>query len=63
VAERIERDLADRMGAVPMRTTANDESATDPASDDAQLIVVRIDHDQCTVSADSSVRTFTSAVF
>jgi putative N6-adenine-specific DNA methylase len=54
VAERIERDLADRMGAVPVRTTANDESAGDPKSDDAQLIVVRIDHDQCTVSADSS---------
>lgn len=54
VAERVERDLAERMGAVPVRTTTNDESATDPTSADAQLIVVRIDHDQCTVSADSS---------
>lgn len=54
VAERLERDLADRIGAVPMRTTANDEGAADPGSDDRQLIIVRLDHDQCTISADSS---------
>jgi len=54
VAERIERDFADRMGAVPVRTTANDEGAMDPGSEDAQLIIIRVDHDQCTVSADSS---------
>jgi len=54
VAERIERDLAERMGAVPVRTSADDESSADGKPDDAQLIVVRIDHDQCAISADSS---------
>ena len=54
VAERLERDLADRIGAVPKRATGDDESAGDSGSDAVQLIVVRLDHDQCTVSADSS---------
>jgi putative N6-adenine-specific DNA methylase len=54
VAERLERDLTARMGAVAMRASSTDEGATDTPSDGAQLIIVRIDHDDCTVSADSS---------
>ena len=53
VAQRVERDLVERMGAVPMKAPS-DDGATDTHADDAQLIIVRIDHDHCTVSADSS---------
>ena len=52
VAERIERDLAERMGAVVVRATSTDEGESPEAN--AQLIVVRLDHDRCTISADSS---------
>lgn len=54
VAERIERDLANRLGASTTRATAVDENAPDVLEERAQLIVVRLDHDLCTVSADSS---------
>jgi len=54
VAERIERDLIERVGAVAVRTKSNDESAEDPHADTAQLLVIRFDHDHCTISADSS---------
>jgi putative N6-adenine-specific DNA methylase len=53
VAERIERALAEGVGAVGVRATSADEAA-DESPPDAQLIVVRFDHDRCTVSADSS---------
>ena len=53
VAERIERDLANRLAASTTRA-AGDESAPDVLDNHAQLIVVRLDRDQCTVSADSS---------
>ncbi len=54
VAERVERDLVERMGALAVKASTADENTEDLQSDSAQLIVVRIDHDQCTVSADSS---------
>src|SRR5688572_22790369 len=54
VAERLERDLVERLGAVVGRTKSDDDSATDTPADEAQLIVVRFDHDHCTISADSS---------
>jgi len=49
VAERLMRDLSDRMDAIgAVGGDADDEGGT------GQLIVVRLDHDRCTVSADSS---------
>ena len=54
VAQRLERDLTERLGAVASRTKSNDDSATEAGDDDAQLIIVRLDHDECTISADSS---------
>ena len=53
VAQRVERDLVERMGVIPDRAPS-DDAAADHDADDAQLIIVRIDHDHCTVSADSS---------
>jgi len=53
VAERIERDLIDRMG-VAVTASLSDDSATDVQAGDAQLLVIRFDRDHCTVSADSS---------
>ncbi len=52
VAERIQRDLAERMGAVVARARASDEGESQ--QDNTQLIIVRLDHDRCTISADSS---------
>jgi putative N6-adenine-specific DNA methylase len=52
VAERLERDLADRFGANVAKAAPGDEA--EASTDDVQLIVVRLDHDRCTVSADSS---------
>jgi putative N6-adenine-specific DNA methylase len=52
VAERIQRDLAERMGAVVARAPASDDHG--PHQDNTQLIIVRLDHDRCTISADSS---------
>jgi putative N6-adenine-specific DNA methylase len=54
VAERVERDLVERTGAITVKAFSPDEDVPDLQSGDAQLILVRIDHDQCTVSADSS---------
>src|SRR4030095_10938323 len=51
-AERIERDLAERMGPVALRPAPSDEGESPEPT--AQLIVVRLDHDRCTISADSS---------
>ena len=52
VAERLERDLVDRLGVDVTKASANEE--TDDDAGNTQLIVVRLDHDKCTVSADSS---------
>ena len=52
VAERVERDLAERMGAVVAKAPPSEEA--EPTEDNAQLIVVRLDHDRCAISADSS---------
>lgn len=51
VAERLTRDIAQRIGA-RATTAAREEVEDDPGA--AQLIVVRIDRNRCTVSADSS---------
>ena len=53
VAERLARDLKARVGA-DVGAAERDADDTDQVSDEAQLIVVRFDHDHCTVSADSS---------
>ena len=52
VAERIRRDLVERMDAnvSPLR----DDSEGDAHGDTTQLIVVRLDRDRCTISADAS---------
>lgn len=52
VAERLARDLKARIGAEVGASERDEE--TDPASEETQLIIVRFDHDHCTVSADSS---------
>ncbi len=50
VAERIERTLAERLGAPSPRKKAGDEDDADPA----QLVIVRVINDKVTVSIDSS---------
>jgi putative N6-adenine-specific DNA methylase len=65
VAERIERDLAERMGAVVAEAPSSDEGTADETGAGqlaAQLIIVRLDHDRCTISADSSGAHCTCAV-
>jgi len=53
VAERLERDLVARFNAVVSRSSPDEDVAgTQPVG--SQLIIVRFDHDRCTVSADSS---------
>ncbi len=57
VAERVERALAERLGFVPERLRAVAEDADAPrsaAEPRVQLVLVRLDHDRCTVSVDSS---------
>jgi putative N6-adenine-specific DNA methylase len=54
VAERIARDLAARFDAQATTTATGDDADPETPSPSAQLIVVRFDHDHCTVSADSS---------
>jgi putative N6-adenine-specific DNA methylase len=53
VAQRLARDIQDRMGGV---LASGAQSGDAPEDDDgsAQLLVVRMDHDRCTISADSS---------
>lgn len=53
VAERLERDLVERLDADVTRSSP-DEDVDRPEGGESQLIVVRLDHDRCTVSADSS---------
>jgi hypothetical protein len=52
VAERVVAAIAHRVGGSPSWEGADEEDAAD--SDAAQLFVVRLFHDSCTVSADSS---------
>jgi putative N6-adenine-specific DNA methylase len=52
VAERVKRDLVERLDA---EVGASRGDSDDPdTADEGQLIIVRFDHDHCTVSADSS---------
>ena len=53
VAERLARDLKERFGA-DVGPSRGDSDDADELVEDAQLIIVRFDHDHCTVSADSS---------
>lgn len=53
VAERIERAIVERCHA-NVSPVSPDEDLADPRSAGSQLIVVRFDHNHCTVSADSS---------
>lgn len=53
VAERIARDLVQRV-QTDVSPAPPDEDAPDPRAATPQLIVVRFDHDHCTVSGDSS---------
>lgn len=53
VAERIERAIVERQH-VTVRPVTQDEEAAGPGADSGQLIVVRFDHNHCTVSADAS---------
>jgi putative N6-adenine-specific DNA methylase len=52
VAERIARDLANRAGADVSASGDDGEGEVDTEA--SQLIVVRLDRDRCTISADSS---------
>jgi putative N6-adenine-specific DNA methylase len=52
VAERIARDLAKRAGADV--SASGDDGEGEANGDASQLIVVRLDRDRCTISADSS---------
>src|SRR5688572_7364499 len=64
VAQRIERDIVERIGAVVSKAPASDEGdenrpelraqRPEADADNTQLIIVRLDHDKCTISADSS---------
>ena len=53
VAQRIERDIVERMGAIVTKAPPSDDG-DDAETASTQLIVIRLDHDKCTVSADSS---------
>lgn len=53
VAERIERAIVEKFEAI-VTPHSPDEDAADPQTSGAQLIIVRFDHNHCTVSADSS---------
>lgn len=50
VAERVAGAIADRLGQPVVRHKPGDEEAASPV----QLVVVRLSHDHCTVSVDSS---------
>ena len=50
VAERVAGAIEDRLGQNTPRQTGNDEAESNPA----QLIVVRLNHDRCLISVDSS---------
>jgi len=50
VAERVAGAIGDRLGALPVVRTFDEEGESDPP----QLVVVRLLHDHCTISVDSS---------
>src|SRR5438270_6773550 len=49
VAERLREAIGERLGAPPPEASASEESDSPP-----QLLLARFDHDECTVSADTS---------
>lgn len=54
VAERVARGIEQGVPGVTVTTRARDDEDDDEDSGPSQLIVVRFDHDRCTISADSS---------
>lgn len=54
VAERVARGIEQCVPGVTVITRARDDEDDDEESGPSQLIVVRFDHDRCTISADSS---------
>ncbi len=55
VAERVARGIVGAIrGAQVVARARDDEADDEDAAGGAQLIVVRVDHDRCTISADSS---------
>ena len=54
VAQRVARGIEAKVSGVRVEPKTIDEELDDNAANNAQLIIVRFDHDQCTVSADSS---------
>lgn len=58
VAERVEQAVASRLGFAPLRVrAAGDDAAPDLGSEESarlQLVLVRLEHDRCTVSVDAS---------
>lgn len=54
VGERLLRDLLQRAGVTGSVGPRAADDAPEGEGQDAQLVVVRLNHDQCTVSADSS---------
>lgn len=55
VAERVARGIERSVGDVTITSGTRDDDDADIATADApQLIIVRFDHDRCTISADSS---------
>jgi putative N6-adenine-specific DNA methylase len=54
VAERVTGVLEKVVGSVPTVQSREDDEGPDPTKVPAQLILVRLDHDRCTISLDSS---------
>jgi putative N6-adenine-specific DNA methylase len=54
VGERILEAIVARTNAVPHRKTRDAQDSPDEDAADAQLFIVRLDHDVCTISADTS---------
>jgi putative N6-adenine-specific DNA methylase len=54
VAQRLARDIQDRAGGVLAAATKGTGDTPEDDDGSAQLFVVRMDHDRCTISADSS---------
>jgi len=50
VAERVAAAIGDRLGELPLQVKFNQDAAGDPP----QLVIVRLHHDRCTISIDSS---------
>jgi len=54
VGERILDAIVARTNATPQRKTRDTQDSPDEDGSDAQVFVVRLDHDACTISADTS---------